>query len=76
LQAEEKAMQRFIAGLFDSGLLEKGKNFEIKLSASSLAINGREQPAAIHEKFRKLYESLTKRKLDRNTPITIVEDGE
>ncbi len=76
LQAEEKAIQRFIAEFYRSGLIEKGKSYRIMLSGSSLLINGKAQPAAVHEKFSKLYESLTNRKLDKETPITIVEDGE
>ena len=74
LQAEEKAIQRFIREFYDSGLLEKGKSYRIKLSGSALVINGKPQPAAVHEKFSKLYELLTRRKLDAETPITIVEE--
>jgi hypothetical protein len=57
------------------GLVTREGRYEIKLTASTLVINGKQQSAAVHEEFRTFYEALTNRKLDNMTPITIVEDG-
>jgi bla regulator protein BlaR1 len=56
------------------GLVTREGRYEIKLSASTLLINGKPQSAAAHEEFRKFYESLSGKKLDAATPITFVQD--
>ncbi len=76
LRDEELKIKNFMAELADSGLVEKGKSYRIELSGSALVINGKKQPAAVHEKIRKFYETLTNRKLDDKKPVTIAHDPE
>lgn len=74
MKAQEKMFQQFIQELIDSGLVSEAQGYEIKLSAAALVINGKKQPAAVHEKFQKFYETLTARKLDDKRTVTIIHD--
>jgi bla regulator protein BlaR1 len=74
LRAEELKFKKFMAELVAAGLVEEGKSYEIKLSAAALVINGKKQPAAVHEKIMQFYETLTGTKLEAKRTVTIVND--
>ena len=58
------------------GLVDREGRYVIKLSATTLLINGKPQSAAVHEKIRNFYESLSGKKLDAAKPMTIVQEKE
>jgi beta-lactamase regulating signal transducer with metallopeptidase domain len=74
LRAEETKIKKFMAELAAAGLVEEGKSCEIRLSAAALVINGKEQPAAVHEKILRSYETLTGVKLEPERSVTVVNE--
>ena len=55
----EKAMRdmkRVVTELQKDGLITEGKPFEFKINASEMQINGKKQPSAVFEKYRKMVE--------------------
>jgi len=74
LRDEEMKFKKFMAELVAAGLVNEADGYEIKLSAAALLINGRKQPAAVHERFRKFFEALGGRKLDSKRTVTIIHD--
>ncbi len=58
------------------GLVNREDRYEIKLSATTLLINGKPQSAAVHEKIKNFYELLSGRKLDASEPMTIIQEKE
>lgn len=54
--------------LLKDGLIKDVENYKFKLSKNIFKINGKKQPAAIHQKYIALYESLSGIKMsDRQT---------
>ena len=76
LRDEETKFKKFMAELVAAGLVDEAEGYEVKLSAAALVINGKKQPAAVHEKFRRFFETLSGRKLDGKRTVTIVHDRE
>lgn len=74
LRDEEIKFKKFLAELVAAGLVSESEGYEIKLSAAALVINGKKQPAAVHEKIKKSYEALGGQKLDSKRTVTIVHD--
>ncbi|SFQ74151.1 M56 family metallopeptidase [Hymenobacter arizonensis] len=55
--------EAIMAELVKDGLVSDRSNYQIKLSATSLVVNGKTQPEAVFQKYMKLYESTTGRKM-------------
>jgi len=64
LKIEEMNFKKFIDELVREGLISEKAGYRVKLSASGLLINHRKQPQAVFEKYKKLYESLTGKKME------------
>jgi beta-lactamase regulating signal transducer with metallopeptidase domain len=64
---EAEPRSRFEHELRKDGLLPDLKNYEFTLSASSLIVNGQLQPIAIFEKYSRIYEAETGKKLGLKT---------
>ncbi|TFG76202.1 MAG: hypothetical protein E4H23_09860 [Chrysiogenales bacterium] len=52
----------------------RGSQPRIFAPAAALVVNGKKQPDAVHERFRKFYETLNGRKLDDKRMVTIDND--
>jgi bla regulator protein BlaR1 len=83
LKAEEKDLKRlqenyakFTAELAREGLIDLKQGYEVKLSFSTLVINGKKQPQKVFEKYRQFYETLIGRKLQKNNKVTFVSGKE
>ncbi len=71
LRREEANLKKFIERLAADGVIDPAGSYEIRLSASSLTVNGKALPAEAQQKYRQLFESITGRKLDSDQPVTI-----
>ena len=58
------------------GLLKDPDHYQIKLTARALVIDGKEQPAKVFQKYLKLYESSTGRKLTGNNAMVITRNSD
>ncbi|MBO2011459.1 M56 family metallopeptidase [Hymenobacter negativus] len=57
------------------GLIQDRDNFQLKLTAKSLTVNGKEQPAKTHQKYLKLYEANSGRKMSSSGAMVISRNG-
>lgn len=62
--------------MLNSGLIEDISSYKLSISSKSLKINGKRQPAAIHKRFVKIYESASGFELGKNSKIVISKNGE
>jgi beta-lactamase regulating signal transducer with metallopeptidase domain len=62
-EQEQDPHARFEAELVKDGLLRNRNEFDYTLKASSFVIDGQAQPAAVADKYRRLYEAETGHKL-------------
>ncbi|MBD2770508.1 M48 family metalloprotease [Hymenobacter sp. BT664] len=67
--------ETLVAELLKDGLIKDRDNFQLKLTASSLVVDGKEQPKKVHEKYLKLYESNAGRKMGANSSVMINRNG-
>ena len=74
LRREEANLKKFMDRLIADGVIDPAKGYEVRLSASSLWVNGKTMPVEMQQKYRQLFETLMGRKLDKDRPITIVHD--
>ena len=58
------------------GLLKDPGHYQIKLTARALVIDGREQPASVHQKYLKLHEAGTGRKLTGNNAMVVTRSSD
>jgi bla regulator protein BlaR1 len=58
------------------GLLKDPNHYQIKLTARSLMIDGKEQPPKVFQKYLKLYESNTGRPLTGNNAMVITRSSD
>ena len=58
------------------GLLKDPDHYQIRLTARALVIDGREQPAKVFQKYLKLYESNTGRKLTGNNAMVVTRSSD
>ena len=58
------------------GLLKDPGHYQIKLTARALVIDGREQPASVHQKYLKLHEGSTGRKLTGNNAMVVTRSSD
>jgi bla regulator protein BlaR1 len=58
------------------GLLKDPNHYQVKLTARALVIDGREQPAKVFQKYLKLYENNTGRKLTGNNAMVITRNSD
>ncbi|MBF9238299.1 hypothetical protein I2I05_12915 [Hymenobacter sp. BT683] len=72
-RSNEEAM---IAELQKDGLIKDRNNFQFKLTAKSLVVNGKEQPKKVLEKYLKLYETTSGRKMGPNSTMTLSRNGD
>ena len=64
-------LKKFTAALAEEGLINIKEGYKIKLSPSSLVINGKRQPQKVFEKYRQFYETLVGTKLDEKHKQTV-----
>ena len=64
-----------VAELQKDGLIKDKDNFQLKLTARSLTVNGKEQPAKVLQKYLKRYEASTGRKMSANGAMVINRNG-
>lgn len=76
LRREEANLKKFIDRLAADGVIDPAGSYEVRLSASSLTVNGKPQSAAVHQRVKECFESLMGRKLDKDQPVTIVQDND
>ena len=74
MRAEEKNFRALIAELSAAGLVKGPGRYEIRISAAQLLVNGKKQPAAVHERIKKFYEAQFNKKLTEERSVTIVND--
>ncbi len=74
LRREEANLKKFLERLAVDGVIDPAGSYEIRLSASALTVNGKALPAEAQRKYRQLFESITGRKLDKDQPVTIVQE--
>ena len=72
-QASHEALVREMR---KDGLIEDRNNFQIKLTSTSLVVNGREQPASVFQKYRKLYETSTGHKMTATSSMSMSHNGD
>ncbi|HEX8326798.1 MAG TPA: M56 family metallopeptidase [Hymenobacter sp.] len=70
-ERDRKQTEAIMNELVKDGLLKDRSNYQIKLSATSLVVDGKTQPAAVHQKYLKLYESTMDRKMSATGSWTI-----
>ena len=58
------------------GLLKNPDHYQIKLTARALVIDGKEQPAKMFQKYRKLYDSTSGRPLSGNNAMVITRNSD
>lgn len=72
LKKEESFLNTLKKELFSDKLIDDEEEFEFKLTAKQLIINGKTQPRAVSEKYKKLYESHKGRKLKSSDKFHII----
>ena len=58
------------------GLLKDPNHYQVRLTARALVVDGREQPAQVFQKYLKLYEGNTGRKLAGNNAMVITRSSD
>ena len=80
-KARERADHRrdqneaLVAELLKDGLIQDKDNFQFKLTALSLVVNGKEQPQKVLQKYLKLYESSTGRPMSATGTMMMTHNG-
>jgi chromosome segregation ATPase len=72
LRAQEADFKALVDELTAAGLIDKAGPYKVELSARVLAVNGKRQPADVHERIKKFYEDRFKKKLPDDGPVTIM----
>ena len=67
--------EALVAELRKDGLIQDKDNFQLKLMGKSMTVNGKEQPATVRQKYLKLYESNTGRKMSATGAMNITRNG-
>ncbi|WBO83197.1 M56 family metallopeptidase [Hymenobacter yonginensis] len=67
--------QALISELKRDGLIRNPDTYSFSLSATSLTVNGKKQPDAVQQKYRKFYEDRTGRKLSATGSINIQQQS-
>ncbi|WP_426059655.1 M56 family metallopeptidase [Hymenobacter sp. B1770] len=62
-ERDRQQTEAIMAELVKDGLVKDRSNYQLKLSATSLVVDGKTQPEAVFQKYMKLYESTTGRKM-------------
>jgi len=65
----------FVAELLKDGLIEDQDNFQLKLTARSLVVNGKEQSQKVFQKYLKLYERNAGRPMSATGSVQISRNG-
>ena len=65
-------MKIFIKELMQDKLITDTADFEFRFKGGKLYINGKKQPKAVFNKYKKLYEKVTGKKLDDKKGFQIV----
>ena len=73
-QADRDRNEALTTQLQYDGLIKDKDNFQLKLTARSLTVDGKEQPAAMQQKYLKLYES-TGRKMSATGAMVMNHGG-
>ncbi len=63
--------EALLAALLKDGLIRDQDDVQVKLTARTLVVQGKEQPPRVFEKYRKLYETSTGRKLSATGSVLI-----
>ncbi|MDO7846960.1 M56 family metallopeptidase [Hymenobacter sp. M29] len=76
--AERRRQQddALVAQLLKDGLITDKGNFQFKLTATSLTVNGKTQPEAVFQKYRQLHERSTGRKLTGNNAVVMTRNSD
>ena len=67
--------EALVAQLQKDGLIQDESNFQFKLTSTGMTVNGKEQTAQVRQKYLKLYESSTGRKMSATSAINITRSG-
>ncbi|GAA3982338.1 M56 family metallopeptidase [Hymenobacter antarcticus] len=67
--------EALVAELRKDGLIQDQDNFQLKLTGTSMTVNGKEQPAQVRQKYLKLYEGSTGRKMSATGAMNITRNG-
>ena len=67
--------EALVAELRKDGLIQDKDNFQLKLMGKSMTVNGKEQPATVRQKYLKLYESNTGRKMSATGAMNITRNN-
>ena len=70
----EALNEALVNQLQKDGLIQDKDNFQLRLTARSLTVNGKEQPASVQQKYLKQYES-TGRKMSATGALAISHNG-
>jgi len=76
-RADQRAAQHeaLVAELRKDGLIQDKDNFQLRLTSKGLTVNGKEQPASVHQKYLKRYEVSTGRKMSATNAMVITRNG-
>ncbi|WBA40280.1 M56 family metallopeptidase [Hymenobacter canadensis] len=72
---DERWRQALVSELKRDGLIRNSDTYSFSLSATSLTVNGKKQPDALQQKYRKLYEDRTGRKISATGSINIQQQS-
>ncbi len=70
-ERNRKQTEAIVAQLVKDGLMKDQRNYQVKLSASSMVVDGKTQPVAVLQRYLKLYESTTGRKMSATSSWVI-----
>jgi len=72
---ERDQNEALIDQLQKDGLIKDRDNFQLKLTAKSLTVNGKEQPAKTHQKYLKLFEAARGYKMSNSGAMVVSRNG-
>ena len=72
-RANEEAI---VAELLKDGLIKDRSNYQVQLTARNLLVDGKEQPKKVFEKYLKLYETKSGRKLGANGSVMMERNSD
>ncbi|MCC2546958.1 M56 family metallopeptidase [Hymenobacter sp. BT175] len=70
-QTEEKVIDELVKEM----LIKDKENFRLVMTSTELTIDGEKQPAAVHEKYRKMYEEGSERQIGASSSVIFSNSG-
>ncbi|MDB5236725.1 MAG: hypothetical protein JWR44_3718 [Hymenobacter sp.] len=74
-RSRNRSEDALVTEMVKDGLIKDRENFQFSLSARKLTVNGKEQSAKLLQKYLKLYETSTGRKMSATGAMTVSRNG-